>query len=138
MLEFAIAFSLAFGPADAGWTLDIHPYAAFEINTLVQVPWMKDSGRCGIALPHLALVSNSRGCTVEDTTRHEKGHIDQYSAIGPGVMLLYAASGGEAVEDYIGHENSTWFPTDSEKNQCPALRITSDETVRFMPCWNPF
>lgn len=136
MLEFAIAFSLAFGPADAGWTLDIHPNIVFEIADPVKVPFVAYA-RCGVALPHVGFAKVTGGCS-EDVGQHEMGHLDQYGALGPGLILLQAFSRGEAVEDYVGPEGSTWFPSEAEKNQCPAVRLTSTNGVQFMPCWNPF
>lgn len=135
MIEIGISLALAFGPPDAGWTLDLTGHAIVERSAPIVLPWEPGSPRCSIAFPHVAFVVDR--CDVASVADHERGHLDQYHALGPGVGVAYALTGGQAIEDYLGPAGTTWFPPAGDRPRCPLLRVDSDAGASFMPCWRP-
>lgn len=146
ILELALAASLTFGPPDAGWTL------ALDARATIEAPWALTGAPrspCGIAYGPVAFV---RPCTWIDTPdgtvrgadpvrehvlRHEAGHLEQHSAIGPALYALDTLA-PHAVEDYI--EGATWHPRESEVGTCPLLRLEGSsprhlDRLRVAPCY---
>lgn len=138
LLEISLAFSLAFGPADAGFTLDVNPRIHLATEGFVTMPWAPADPRCGVAVPFVGITSTHARCfDTAETVRHEDGHLDQYEALGPALLLVAAASRGEAIEDYLGDHGSTWYPDEDQLGTCPLVRITGEGTT-FAPCYNPW
>jgi len=142
LLEISLAISLSFGAPGAGWEVEAFPRVHLGIPQVVEFPITAHEA-CGVAFPYLALTSENPRCEWHghshgDTLRHEDGHLDQYEALGPALLLLHVASNGTAVEDYLGPEGSTWFPTEDQLGTCPLIRASSDGRVELAPCYNPF
>lgn len=135
MIEVALSLALTFGPPGAGWTLDVHPHVVFAVPYTVRAPWQAE-GRCGMALPHVAVVADVPGCDRAEVVAHEVGHLRQWGALGPGVALAGALTLGHAVEDYLGPPGSTWWPPEGEAPRCPLVR-TGTAGTRLLPCWQP-
>ena len=106
------------------WTLDINPNITLEINTF---------NRCGTSwIPHVTTVSDCLPeYTREELIRHELGHHDQWSALGPAFPIAYLATRGEPFEDYL---SAHWIPPAGMREACPLFRIGNDG-VEFLPCY---
>lgn len=88
----------------------------------------------GMSLPHVAFVDPG-GIDPQHTARHERVHLRQYDALGPGAVLALALGGGEGMEDYVG-DGTMYDPAGSpEANTCPVVRVEAGRAAWF-PCWS--
>ncbi len=125
LLELTLSLTLCLGSAN--WSLDVSP------TFLVEVPYL--GGRViGRALPHLVMVvPNLSGDVRQELIAHELKHIRQWEALGPGLALAYALTGGIPFEDYLNPDGAMWLPPPGMLN-CPLLRV-SNHGVSVKPCW---
>jgi hypothetical protein len=161
LFALVLVTSTALGSAQSLTLHAIRVSATIELQTghywidvdptfLLEVPGSAGLGYWGLGLPHLAVYgvpdedavlrmhSDSSlplrlAKTKDAVVQHELLHTRQWSALGPGFLLVYGVSLGQALEPHSDFDlSAAWHPPD-EMRQCPMLRLGTSSG--FMPCW---
>jgi hypothetical protein len=120
-------------------TVDVYPTFTVPLEIPFRPPLPADVSEHAkvsvgaIALPHLVLHDPTLDAyQLREVMAHESIHMQHWEAFGPAFVGMYALTGGQPFEDYLGGE---MYVPPAELRQCPMLRFHSETGPAFMPCW---